>query len=93
MLTTANQPNGTQRSGAPRSAPRSALVCAATLASVTLLATGPAHARIEPPLDTEGRSVPSTDSGTSDVVASGTVAPTRVTGRYGVKVNGGWALR
>ena len=66
---------------------------AAALASVTFLATGPAQARIETPLDTGGRAGANVDSGMSDVVASGKVTPTRVTGLYGVKVDGGWLLR
>ncbi len=93
MFTTTIQQDYTQGPGARRGAARLALVCAAALASVTLLTVGPAHARIETPLDTGGRAVPNADPGMSDVVAAGEVTRTRVTGLYGVKVDGGWLLR
>lgn len=93
MLSTTIQPSCAQVPGARRGAARLALVCAASLASVALLTTGPAQARIETPLDTGGRAVTNADSGMSDVVAHGRVTPTRLTGLYGVKVGGGWLLR
>lgn len=90
MLTTTIQPNCTHGPGERRSAARLALVCAAALASVTLLTTGPAQARIETPLDTGGQAEPNTASATASPAR---VTRTRVAGLYGVKVDGGWLLR
>jgi hypothetical protein len=90
MSTTTVQPIWTHGSGARRGAMRLWLVCAAVLALVALLATGPAMARIETSTDTGSHAAP---SDASAVAAPARVTRTRVAGLYGVKVQGGWLLR
>ena len=81
--------------GPGRCAARLALAGTIALASVALLVTGPAQARIETPPDTGGRAVPDTASGTAPGAAAvpAKVSPTRVAGLYGIHVDGGWLLR
>jgi hypothetical protein len=94
MLTNTLQQIGTQ-GGQGRFALRLALACTVALGSVALLATGPAQARIDTPMDTGGRAVSESASGTFQAAAAGpaNVSPTRVAGLSGIHVDGGWLLR
>jgi hypothetical protein len=73
------------RQGARRNALRLAAPCAVVLASLPMLMAGPAQARIERPQGAGSHAAPH--------FAPSDVSPTRVTGLYGVHVEGGWLLR